>query len=250
MTAPIALVTGVGRSNSIGHAIVLALAADGWDVAFTSWRAYEQRVPLGGDPANDPDRLVAAVQASGRRAVAFEADLSDPTVPDRLLADVGDALGSVGALVLSHAESVDSGILDTTPESFDRHFAVNTRAAWLLIRAFAGQVPPGGGRIVALTSDHIVGNVPYGASKGALDRIVIAAARELAPLGITANLVNPGPVDTGWMDEDTRAALAAHQPTGRLGTPDDAARLVRFLVSDDAHWVTGQLIKSDGGFSI
>lgn len=79
---------------------------------------------------------------------------------------------------------------------------------------------------------------------------MIAAARELAPLGITANLVNPGPVDTGWMDDETRAALTAAQPTGRLGTPDDAARLVRFLVSDEARWVTGQLIMSDGGLSI
>ena len=92
--------------------------------------------------------------------------------------------------------------------------------------------------------------MPYGASKGALDRIVIAAARELAPLGITANLVNPGPVDTGWMDDATRAALLAQQPSGRLGTPDDAARLVRFLVSDEGRWVSGQLIGSDGGFSV
>ncbi|QEO12979.1 SDR family oxidoreductase, partial [Agromyces intestinalis] len=216
----------------------------------TSWRAYEQRVPLGADPVNDPDRLVAAVQGLGRRAAAFEVDLADPAVPDRLLAEVGDVLGPVGALVLSHAESVDSGILDTTLDSFDRHFAVNTRAAWLLIRAFARQVPADGGRIVALTSDHVVGNLPYGASKGALDRIVIAAARELAPLGITANLVNPGPVDTGWMDDETRAALAAHQPTGRLGTPDDAARLVRFLLADEGGWISGQLIHSDGGFSV
>jgi len=95
-----------------------------------------------------------------------------------------------------------------------------------------------------------VGNLPYGASKGALDRIVIAAARELAPLGITANVLNPGPVDTGWMDDETRAALTALQPSGRLGTPEDAARLVRFLVSEDGRWVSGQLIASDGGFSV
>jgi 3-oxoacyl-[acyl-carrier protein] reductase len=94
-----------------------------------------------------------------------------------------------------------------------------------------------------------VHNLPYGASKGALDRVVLAAAGELAARGITANLVNPGPIDTGWMDDGTRRALVAEQPTGRLGTPADAARLVRFLVSDEAAWVTGQLITSDGGFS-
>ncbi|GAA1843384.1 SDR family oxidoreductase [Agromyces salentinus] len=249
MSPRIALVTGVGRSNGIGHAIVLELAREGWDVAFTHWRAYERRVPLGSDPERDPERLEAAVRALGRRAIAIEADLADPETPDRLIADIGHRLGTIDAIVLSHAESVDSGILDTTLESFDRHFAVNTRAAWLLIRAFAGQVA-GGGRVVALTSDHTVGNLPYGASKGALDRIVVAAARELAPLGITANLINPGPVDTGWMDDATREALTAHQPSGRLGTPEDAARLVRFLLSEDGRWVSGQLIMSDGGFSV
>lgn len=259
MTSRIALVTGVGRANGIGHAIVLDLARAGWDVAFTFWRAYERRVPLGADPDRDPERLQTSVEGFGRRAIAIEADLADPGTPARLLAEVGERLGPIGAMVLSHAESVDSGILDTTLESFDRHFAVNTRSAWLLIRAFAGQATEAGGAaegvrtggsIVALTSDHTVGNLPYGASKGALDRIVIAAARELAPLGITANLVNPGPVDTGWMDDATRTALIAHQPTGRLGTPEDAARLVRFLLSDDGRWISGQLITSDGGFSV
>ena len=74
--------------------------------------------------------------------------------------------------------------------------------------------------------------------------------RAIGVRGLTANIVNPGPVDTGWMDDATRATLVERQPTGRLGTPGDVARLVRFLVSPDARWVTGQLITSDGGFSI
>ena len=250
MTRPVALLTGAGRSNGIAWAIATTQAAHGWDVAFSHLGDYDRRMPLGGDPDRDPAALVAELDALGARTIALDADLADPSVPGRLVAEASAALGPISALVLSHAESVDSGILDTSVESFDRHFAVNTRASWLLLQAFAAQVPIAGGRVVALTSDHVVGNVPYGASKGALDRIVIASARELAPLGITANLVNPGPVDTGWMDDETRAALTAAQPTGRLGTPDDAARLVRFLVSDEARWVTGQLIMSDGGFSI
>jgi 3-oxoacyl-[acyl-carrier protein] reductase len=250
MQRPVVLITGAGRRNSIAHAIALALASDGWDVAVTYWRDYERRMSLGGDPEADPAALVREIEATGARALAIEADLADAGAPERVVSEAARGLGPVGALVLSHSESVDSGILDTSVESFDRHFAVNARAAWLLIRAVAGQVPERGGRIVALTSDHIVGNMPYGASKGALDRIVIAAAGELAGLGITANLVNPGPVDTGWMDDATRDALVAQQPTGRLGTPEDVARLVRFLVSPDARWVTGQLIHTDGGFSI
>ncbi|KRC62707.1 short-chain dehydrogenase [Agromyces sp. Root81] len=250
MSRPVALLTGAGRSNGIAWAIAATLAADGWDVAFSHLGDYDRRMSLGGDPDRDPAALAAALRALGARTIALDTDLADPEVPGRLVAEASAALGPISALVLSHAEGVDSGILDTTIESFDRHFAVNTRASWLLLQSFAAQVPSGGGRVVALTSDHVVGNVPYGASKGALDRIVIAAARELAPLGITANLVNPGPVDTGWMDDETRMALTAAQPSGRLGTPDDAARLVRFLVSDEGRWVTGQLIMSDGGFSI
>ena len=99
---------------------------------------------------------------------------------------------------------MESGILDTTVEEFDRHFAVNARASWLLIAEFARQADAGGA-IVALTSDHTTGNLPYGASKGALDRIVISAARELAPRGISANVLNPGPIDTGWMTDEVRS---------------------------------------------
>ncbi|KQM83455.1 SDR family oxidoreductase [Agromyces sp. Leaf222] len=250
MTRPVALITGAGRRNTIAWAIATALAIDGWDIAFSHFGDYDRRMPLGGDPERDPAALEEQLRELGARAIALDADLAEPEVPARLVAAASEALGPARALVLSHAQSVDSGILDTSVDSFDRHFAVNTRGSWLLLKAFAEQVPEGGGRVVALTSDHVVGNVPYGASKGALDRIVIAAARELAPLGITANLVNPGPVDTGWMDDATRAAILAQQPSGRLGTPDDAARLVRFLVSEDGRWVTGQLIHSDGGFSV
>ena len=123
------------------------------------------------------------LEALGARSVGVEADLSRPEEPAAVLARVGATLGPVQALVMCHCESVDSGILDTTVESFDLHMAVNARATWLLVRAFAEQfvAPPGVGRIVAFTSDHVVGNVPYGASKGALDRIVLAAATELSP---------------------------------------------------------------------
>jgi 3-oxoacyl-[acyl-carrier protein] reductase len=244
----VALITGVGRRNGIGRAIALRLARDGWDIAFSYWRPYEQRQSLGA-LHTDPESIASELRATGRRVVAIESDLEDPRTPDELVAQANRDLGPVTALVLSHSESVDSSILDTTIESFDRHFAVNTRAAWLTIAAFARQVPESGGAVVALTSDHVAHNLPYGASKGALDRIVSAAAVELGPLGIRANSLNPGPIDTGWMTDGVREHLAAKQPTGRLGTPDDTADIVSFLVSDHGRWISGQLIKSDGGFS-
>jgi len=151
--------------------------------------------------------------------------------------------------VLSHAHGEESGILDTTADSFDRHMAVNARASLLLVAAFARQIGESGGAIVAFTSDHATGNLPYGASKGALDRIVISAARELGPKGISANVVNPGPIDTGWMDDETRTGLAPHQPLGRMGTPRDIAGVTAFLLSGEGRWISGQLLSADGGFS-
>ena len=152
---------------------------------------------------------------------------------------------------MCHCESVDSGLLETTIDSFDRHFAVNARATWLLIREFGLRFrgAPVTGRIISLTSDHYIGNVPYGASKAALDRITLAAAHELAHKGITANVINPGPVDTGWMSAEIAPAASDKTPLGRLGTPEDTGHLVDFLCSPRGQWINGQLLMSNGGFS-
>ena len=246
---PIALVTGVGRRAGIGAAIVERLAADGWDVALTYWRPYDDRMEWGRDEAA-LDAVSAAVTGHGGRVLAVEADFEDPAAPAALFERVTTELGPVRALVMAHCESVDSTIRDTTLASFDRHFAVNARAPWLLIREFAERYtePFGSGRIIALTSDHTAGNLPYGASKGALDRITLAAARELADLGVTANAVNPGPVQTGWIDAELEHSILARTPLRRVGTPTDAANIVAFLCSAQGGWINGQLLHSDGGF--
>ncbi len=242
-----ALVTGAGRLRGLGAAIALGLAEDGWDVALSSWQPYDDRMGFGHAP-DDVDRLAERIRGLGRAAALLPADLESPEQADALVDRAAAELGPVSGLVLSHCESVDSGFLDTSVDSFDRHYAVNVRASWQLIAALARQVPDGGGRVVALTSDATVRNLPYGSSKGALDRVVLAAAHELADRGVLANAVNPGPVDTGWMDEDTRAAVLDLTPAGRLGTPEDTANLVRFLFSERGSWVNGQLLHSNGGF--
>ena len=243
---PAALITGAGRQNGIAAGIAARLADDGWNLALSYWRPYDADV----DPSShddEPERIAADLRARGASVLLLPTDLSDPAVPDRLITDTA-TLGPLRGMVLSHAESRDSGILDTTVESFDRHMIVNARASWQLIAAF-GRHATDGGAIVALTSDHIAYNVPYGASKAALDRVVMAAARELGHLGIRVNAVNPGPVDTGWMNDEIRSGVARHQPTGRLGTPADVAMLVAFLLSDEGAWTSGQLIHTDGGYS-
>ncbi|MET9461655.1 SDR family oxidoreductase [Streptomyces canus] len=246
---PLALITGVGRTAGIGAGIAQRLAGSGWDIAFTYWNPYDARMSWGTEPGAT-EAIEASLSERGALTAAIEADLADPDTPARVFDEVQRRMGPVTALVMSHCESVDSGLLDTTVESFDRHFAVNTRATWLLIREFGRRftAEKGTGRIVGLTSDHTVGNLPYGASKGAMDRITLAAAHELAPLGVTANAVNPGPVDTGWMTEEVRAHCVGATPLGRLGTPQDTAHLVDFLCSREGQWINGQLLKSNGGF--
>jgi 3-oxoacyl-[acyl-carrier protein] reductase len=217
---PVALITGAARVNSIAAGVALRLRADGWDVATSD--------------------LVAG---------DYPCDLADAQSTSALVRTVAKDRGPIEALILSHAHGVESGILDTTAESLDLHLAVNVRASMLLIAEFARQVPSTGGAIVAMTSDHATGNLPYGASKGALDRIVISAARELGPSGVSANVVNPGPIDTGWMDEETRNSVAEYTPLGRLGTPRDIGGVVSFLVSQEGRWVSGQLLQTDGAYS-
>ena len=216
----LALVTGAARPNSIAAAVVPRLQADGWQVVTTDLAGCD-----------------------------VDADLSHPDAAERLIADVTSRWGTIDALVMCHAHDVESGVLDTTAESFDRHVAINARAALLLTAAFARQAPASGGAIVAFTSDATTGNLPYGASKGALDRIIISAARELGPRGISANVLNPGPIDTGWMTDDVRESLTRMQPMGRLGQPTDVAAVVAFLVSPEGRWVSGQLLHADAAFS-
>ncbi len=246
------LITGVGRRRGIGAGLALGLAEDGWDLALGSWSAYDERIGLERG-ADDPERVARECRALGRRVDLVPGDLASATEPARIVAAAA-AHGDLRGLVLSHCEGVDSSVLDTTVESWDRHFAVNARASWLLVKAFAETLPDARttevtGRIVALTSDHTAHNLPYGASKGALDRLVVAAAVELGPRGVRANVINPGPVDTGWMSPEVRARGVEQTPAGRLGTPRDTADLVRFLMSDAGGWINGQVLHSNGGFN-
>lgn len=244
---PIALVTGASRTNGIGTAIARRLARGGWDIATTYWTPYdESRDWSRGDPG--PDAVVADLEALGARAFAYEADLSNASSPAQVFDAVEVALGPVETLVLNHCECEPVGLQNVTVGALERHVAVNVTANLLLIQEFAQRFSVGrSGAVVALTSDHTARNVPYGVTKGALERLITAAAVELASLGIRANAVNPGGTDTGWMSEDIRRDTESTTPLGRVGEPDDAARLVEFLCADSGRWITGQLLFSNGG---
>jgi 3-oxoacyl-[acyl-carrier protein] reductase len=197
--------------------------------------------------------LLGELRSVGIRAEGMDLDLSLPDSPERLLGVVVERLGPPSILVNNAAYSTRDGFERLDAQTLDAHYAVNLRAAALLSVGFARRYPGGpGGRIINLTSGQSLGPMPeelaYAATKGAIEAFTLTLAAEVGHRGITVNAVNPGPTDTGWMTEELERELAAKFPTGRVGEPEDAARLVAFLAGDEARWITGQIIHSEGGF--
>jgi 3-oxoacyl-[acyl-carrier protein] reductase len=255
----VALVTGVSRRVGIGMAVARRLAGLGADLFVTSWTAHDREQPWGADPGGIEAVLaeLRAGPASGDPAVGrvehLEADFLDPEAPDQVMAAAVAAFGHLDVLVCNHARSSGGGLGRLTAAELDASFAVNTRAVLLLVQAFAAQhAGRPGGRVVLFTSGQQLGPMPgelaYATSKAALAGITASLADTLADQGITVNTVNPGPTDTDYVDQATRERVARLFPAGRWGAPDDAARLVAWLCTDDAAWVTGQVINSEGGF--
>jgi 3-oxoacyl-[acyl-carrier protein] reductase len=228
-----ALVTGVSRRAGIGHAIANRLEELGASVFRHGWSAHDEAQPWGAEP----------------RVEHFEADLADSDAPAEVIAAARRELGHVDVLVANHARSGHGRLEQLTAEELDGFLAVNVRGTLLLVKEFALQHDDRpGGRVVLLTSgQHLAGmprEVAYAVSKGALHQATATLSAELIPRGITVNTVNPGPTDTGWDVGDPKG----HMPLGRWGTPEDAARLVGWLCTDEAAWVTGQVVDSEGGF--
>ena len=243
-TRPIAIVTGASQTRDIGAAICRQLAVTGHDLVFTYFKAT----------ADWAASFTTELQDQGARVLAIELDLSQADAADELFAKLED-FGTPSILVnnAAHSTMTDWQTLDAT--SLDQHYAVNLRAPLLLATHFTKQFVEAkltSGRIVQLTSGQDLGPMPdeiaYATTKGALSTFTKTYATAVATLGITVNAVNPGPTDSTWMDEATRTALKPSFPFGRIGAPEDVARLIQFLVSPDGSWVTGQVIHSEGGF--
>jgi 3-oxoacyl-[acyl-carrier protein] reductase len=177
--------------------------------------------------------------------VDVEADLAEPDAPARVVA----AAKPIDTLVVNHALSELGRLDELTAEQIDAHLQVNVRASLLLVKEFAAQFEGARGSVVLLTSGGHLAPMPtevaYAVSKGAVAVAVKTLAEELVERGITVNAVNPGPTDTGYL---AGVDPGARMPLGRWGEPDDAARLVAWLASDDGRWVTGQVLDSEGGF--
>jgi 3-oxoacyl-[acyl-carrier protein] reductase len=253
----VAVVTGVSRRAGIGYAIARRLAALGASLLLHQYVPHDRGQPWGADPGG-PEAVVAGVTAArgDPQAVvhAIDLDLSEPDAPARLVEAAAEAHGHLDILVCNHARSGGDGPLGTlTAAMLDAHWAVNTRSVIMLAQAFAAQHDGRpGGRVVFMTSGQDLGpmthEVAYAASKGALASITRTLADQLAGQAITLNTVNPGPVDTGYAPPEAHEVVRRHFPQQRWGAPDDPARLIAWLVTDEAAWITGQVINSEGGF--
>ena len=246
-----ALVTGVSRRRGIGFAVARRLAEMGASLAVHHHLAHDLAEYGSTD---DIETLVEDLRKAGPgRVIALAGDLAEPSASEDLVAEAHDVLGHLDILICNHAHGGDAvSIRDASAEAYDRHWAVNTRATLLLTQAFAAQHDGRlGGRAIWMTSGQQLGpmsdNLAYAVSKAALAGATTSAAADLATSGILLNTVNPGPVNTGYLD-DAPEELLQHFPAGRPGEPDDPARLIAWLVSDAGAWVVGQVLNTEGGF--
>lgn len=249
----VAIVTGATRRQGIGAAICRALAKDSIDIFFTCWRPFDRSMPWNVEE-DEPQLLRSELLQTGVRCEYEELDQSRPEVAVELLDLVEKRLGKASILINNAAYSTHDGYDALDAQTLDAHYAVNVRGAMLISVEFARRYPGGpGGRIVNMTSGQSIRPMPdelaYAASKGAIEAFTTSVAIDLAARGITVNALDPGPTDSGWMDSEQglKQALMVDSPWGRVGSPEDAARVVAFLVSEAAAWVNGQVIHADGG---
>ena len=247
----VAIVTGVSRKNGIGCAIARRLLADGARVLVQSWVADDVRRGMA-DPGA-PGPVLDALGGEGPALAHVAIDLANAGAPGRIVDAAIAAFGHVDILVVNHVRAAEQSLDALTAEELDLSWAVNGRSALLLVQAFArahDDTRPG--RVMLFTSgQHLAPmsqGIPYAVTKGALHQITLSLSDALADRGITVNAINPGPTDTGWAGRDLMEELRPRFPAGRWGTPDDAAKLVGWLASDDAGWINGQVINSEGGF--
>ena len=248
----IAIITGVSRLKGIGAAICKELAEAGYHIFFTYWTEYDLKMPWSID-LDEPIKLKEALIKKGVKVSCMELDLTQYDAPEQLINRVSEQLGYPDILINNAAYSTNNDFSTLTAEELDKHYMVNVRATTLLSSKFAQKFDKkSGGRIVNITSGQSQGPMPgelaYATTKGAVDALTITLSAEIAHLGITVNAINPGPTDTGWMTEKIKSDLKPMFPFGRMGEPRDVAKTIKFLVSDEADWITGQIIHSEGGF--
>jgi len=251
----IALVTGVSRRKGIGFAIASRLAQDGADLFIQSYSPYDESSPWGAEP-NGIDSILTELKNHGHRVEHIEANFNDPEAPRRVVEKAFQTFLNIDILITSHAYWLEGKLEDLTAENIDTHMNVNVRATLLLIKEWSIRHDDNrpGGRVIMMTSGQhlspMCDELSYVASKGALHQLTQSMSYALIKRGIMVNTVNPGATDTVDYQRhypEVYQAVLNKEPQGRWGQPEDAARLITWLVSDEAQWISGQVINSDGG---
>ena len=249
----VALITGVSRQRGIGIAIARHLGQLGAQLFLHGFTPFDRSQPYGAG-AEGTEVLADQLQQDGITVAHMEANFLDADAPKKVMNAAVAAYGHVDILVVNHAYGTTEQLLATvTAEEIDYHLLINVRATILLIQAFAAQHDGReGGRIVLLISGQerfpMERELAYSASKAAVNNLSKSLSSLLAGRSITVNAVNPGATDTGWASQERVESELIMWPLGRWGQPDDAARLVAWLCIDEAKWITGQTINSDGGW--
>ncbi|WP_416148448.1 SDR family oxidoreductase [Salipaludibacillus sp. HK11] len=248
----LALVTGVSRTNGIGAAICREFAQKGADVLFTYWTSYDDEMPWGVKD-DEPEKIKLELESFGVRSEKIELDLTKVSSIEEVFKYAKDSFGTAPDILVNNAAySVNDNIETITPEQLDKHYFVNVKAVTLMTQAFTKSFSKNYGRVLNITTGWSRGQMPeelsYVLTKSTVETLTYTLSAALASKGITINAINPGPTNSGWMNDEVKASLLPRFPTGRLGEPSDAAKLAGFLASEDAAWITGQVIHSEGGF--
>jgi 3-oxoacyl-[acyl-carrier protein] reductase len=236
-----ALVTGASRG--MGAQIARTLAAGGANVIVNYNRSSEAA-----------QQVVADIESRNGKAVAVQADVSDLEAGRALVAEAERRFGGLDILISNAGAIANAPLSEITPEQYEQQFATNVQGLLFLTQA-AAKIMRDGGRIINISSVAAAGKFPtysvYAASKAAANAFTSVWARELGGRGITVNSVSPGPVETDMMwavnTQESVDAMAAMSPLGRIAQPADIANVVVFLASDEARWITGRDILTDGG---
>lgn len=240
----VALVTG--GSGGIGRATALALARDGWSVAL-GWRSSEAAAK----------EAVEEIIAGGGDAIAVQLDVTDEESVAAAFTTITDSLGPVTGLVNNAGMTKDGLTIKYAKETFEQTMAVNVTGAFLCTKAaLRSMLRARWGRIMNISSAVALrgnpGQAAYTASKAGLVGMTKSISREVASRGITVNAVCPGVVDTEMVSDlhdGQMAAMIEATPVGRMATPEEIANVVRFLMSDEASYVSGAVIPIDGGLT-
>jgi 3-oxoacyl-[acyl-carrier protein] reductase len=242
----VALVTGVSRAVGIGASVAVRLHDLGATVVATGWSPHDAEMPWGEQPLGSLPFEV------GRH------DLDDPTAAGALIDEVVELHGRVDIVAAVHARSSHESLDAVSADELDRCWAVNVRSVVLLAQRFSqrhvstpSSDPPIGRMLWFTSGQHLGpmdGEIAYAVSKGALHQMTRSIDHALSRAGIVANCINPGPVDTGYVDGEAHTAVAGMFPDGRWGTPGDIADVVGFLASDEGAWIRGQVLDVEGGF--